>query len=178
MKSLGLVLVLLLAPQMSEAAKSGSSTATSSAQRSGGSKFGLGVLIASSQAIGQSSTGLSGVVLLNPDMWIQFDLVLPSASPFSLMFGGQFKASVANGRAAGFHVGGGLGFGVVSAPNQFGVASSQFGFSINGLAGIHVRFPEVDNLLVSVDAGPTLNASAAGVNFAAAFLGVGAHYLF
>lgn len=158
-----------------QAAKNGasSSATVTSSHRGSSNKFGLGVLIASSQAIGQSATGLSGVLMFNPDQWIQLDLVLPSVSPFAMMFGGQFKSSVASGRAAGFHVGGGFGFGAVSTN---GVAAA--GFSLSGLAGIHVRIPEVDNLLFAVDAGPTFNFSGAGVNFAAAFLGLSAHYLF
>lgn len=168
-----LIASTLALPFSAGAATKNASSASVGSNKNSASKVGLGVLIASSQAIGQSATGLSAIVLLNQNQWFQVDLVLPSVSPFAMMLGGQFKTTVASGRAAGFHVGGGLGFGAISTN---GVASA--GASITGLAGIHVRIPEVDNLLFSVDAGPTLNFSGAGANFAAAFLGLSAHYLF
>lgn len=115
-------------------------------------RFGLGFATLQSVIPGSSAGLIAGVVEFDKLNSITLLLSLPTTSPFALGVGGLYKHTVSGSQAAGFHVGGGIGIGNITALN-----TSYLGFGLNILGGFHFEVPGAPQVSVSFDGGPSFN---------------------
>lgn len=136
----------------------------------------LGVADTSNISVGQAVSLMFGI----SDDWLQtFATIERTSGVFVFGVGGIYKFTVAGDRRIGFHVGPGISLGTV-AMGAGAATSSEFAFSISGMAGAH--FTAFDRVMFSIDGGPILAVVDGDANFAmkpmGEHLGVSVHYLF
>jgi hypothetical protein len=112
-------------------------------------RFGLGFSTLQSIIPGGSASSIAGFLALDNINSISVFLSLPTTSPFSFGLAGLFKRTISGNKAAGFHVGGGVGVS--------NIVSSSLGLGLNILGGIHFELPGAPQVLVNLDGGPSLS---------------------
>ncbi|HLE01097.1 MAG TPA: hypothetical protein VJB59_12610 [Bdellovibrionota bacterium] len=159
----------------------------------------MAVGISSSDVVTGSATSLAGILELDSQNLIHGYFSLPSTSPFQFSLAGLYKHNVAGSSSVGLHIGGGLGLGStsegVAAANAAAAAAAALGgvaapatsdtaffFQLMGVAGIHLPFPGVSNMMIHFDAGPALhiqsNLNDFGIGAFGSLLGASVFYYF
>ncbi|MCM0604989.1 MAG: hypothetical protein KA715_02760 [Xanthomonadaceae bacterium] len=161
LNTLFLALTLISTPAFAKSTGSSrtidTATYTRSAPQSGGHSFALGLTTFSSFG---GSGGLSALIPVGQNS-IQTTLVLGTSGGFSIIGSGLYKATVVGNSDTGFHLGGGLGFGVASSAattiGGFTVAAGGTSFTLllSGVLGIHHELV-ANKIQVSFDAGPVI----------------------
>lgn len=102
---------------------------------------------------GFATPAFTAVMELSKRNHLQALFAIPATSPFNLGGALFYKRTVKEHRGAGFHLGGGLGVGLLDT-----IASgSALGVSLNGLAGFHFTLSGAPAVSIHVDAGPSLS---------------------
>lgn len=156
------------------------------------SDFGVGIA-STPLTVNPVASGLSSFTAASLSTWftlaerhsLQTYFSIPSTSPFNFGVGTNYKFTLTGDQALGFHIGGGFGLGSTRNPN---LASNPkdpknvFFFGFTALGGMHFKVPNLENLMVNFDAGPTFTVVDGNANFTLAglggFLGASLHYLF
>ena len=85
---------------------------------------------------------------------IQTYFLIPTIDPFLFAIAGNAKFTIFGNQQAGFHVGGGLGFSLISAAALSATDTRDLVLRFNGIAGAH--FYLVSRVYVVVDGGLTM----------------------
>lgn len=139
---------------------------------SGPTEFGLGVSTMDSQGTGLGHT-VSALIELNDKAAIQALFGIHGTGTFAFTLGGLYKHTVAGNRNTGLHVGGGLVLGTVGGVANIaniaalagGGGGSQFAISILPAGGLHFTFPGLDKIVISFDAGLSVNIVGGSADF-------------
>src|SRR4051794_35726578 len=90
----------------------------------------------------------SALFELDPRSSVQAFFSINSTSPFLFGMAGVYKHTMIEHQSAGLHIGGGLGLGTGLNPDPLEGGKSAFAFRLAGLAGLHLPFPGLTNVML------------------------------